>query len=143
MIKEYLKLPLRFQPFFEKQRLATCGLLDSIYRNLHLNITTDPGENKINDSYGCAFWEADYDIHLTNDARRELVKNSIKRQIDLYERRITNVTLDINVRLALMKHGSGEIQRRKVEIIVKGKIIRSNEPFTFQTGFFIGPLTLD
>lgn len=141
-MKEYLKLPIRFEHFFDKKKLPVCGLLDSIYRNLHLMITTVPGENKMNDFYGSAFWESDYDIHLSNEERKEIIINSLKKQIELYEQRITNVSLEVNVKLSLLQLGAGEIQRRKVEIIVKGKIIRSNEPFSFQTGFFIGPLTL-
>jgi len=142
-MKEYLKLPIRFGGFFEKQKLLTCSLLDSIYRNLHLLITTVKGENKFDEKYGAEFWENDYDIHLTNDARRDIVSTSLKQQIALYEKRITNATVDVNVKLSNMIINGAEIQRRKVEITIRGKIIRSMEPFTFQTGFFIGPLTLD
>lgn len=142
-MQEYLKLPVRFENFFEKKKLATCNLLDSIYRNLHLIITTVPGENKIDDYYGAAFWDHDYDIHLTNDARKEIIVHSLKNQIKQYEKRITNVELLVNVSLSTFKTEGNEIQRRKIEIMVKGKILRSLEPFTFQTGFYIGPLTLD
>lgn len=142
-MKEFLKLPIRFGDFFEKKKLATCTLSDSIYRNLHLLITTVPGENKADSFYGSDFWDADYDIHMANDTRRELVINSLKKQIQAYEKRISHVQVDVNVKLAMLSMGEGLIQRRKVEIVIKGKIIRSNEPFSFQTGFFIGPLTLD
>lgn len=142
-MKEYLKLPIRFNDFFEKKKLPTCTLMDSIFRNLHLIITTVPGENKADDYYGCAFWDADYDIHMNNDTRRELVISSLKKQISAYEKRITNVMVEVNVKLAMLAMGEGLIQRRKIEIIIKGKVIRSNEPLVFQTGFFIGPLTLD
>lgn len=142
-MKEYLKLPVRFAGFFEKQKLSTCSLLDSIYRNLHLLITTVKGESKCDEKFGAEFWDNDYDIHLTNDARKEIITTSLKQQISLYEKRITNVSVDVVVKLSNMLLNGAEIQRRKVEITIKGKIIRSMEPFTFQTGFFIGPLTLD
>lgn len=142
-MKEYLKLPVRFEGFFEKQKLTTCSLQDSIYRNLHLLITTVRGESKCDEDYGSAFWDTDYDIHLTNDARKDIIANSLRQQIALYEKRITNVSVDVVVKLSNMLLNGVEIQRRKVEIVIKGKVIRSMEPFTFQTGFFIGPLTLD
>jgi len=142
-MKEYLKLPVQFGGFFEKKKLATCSLLDSVYRNLHLLITTMPGENKMDDSFGSEFWENDYDIHLSNDSRKEIVISSLKKQIQLYEKRITDISVDVNVRLSNINLKGVEIQRRKLEITINGKMVRSMEPFTFQTGFFIGPLTLD
>lgn len=142
-MKEYLKLPVRFGSFFEKQKLPTCSLPDSIYRNLHLLITTVKGESKCDEKFGAEFWDNDYDIHLTNDARKEIITKGLKQQIALYEKRITNVSIDVVVKLSNMILNGIEIQRRKVEIIIRGKIIRSMEPFSFQTGFFIGPLTLD
>lgn len=142
-MKEYLKLPVKFEGFFEKQKLPTCNLLNSIFRNLHLLITTVKGESKCDEKYGAEFWDNDYDIHLTNDARKEIITSSLKQQIALYEKRITNVSLDVVVKLSDMLLNGIKIQRRKVEITIRGKIIRSMEPFVFQTGFFIGPLTLD
>ena len=129
--------------FFDKKKIATCSLLDSIYRNLHLLITTVNGESKTDENFGASFWDHDYDIHLTNDARKEIIVNCLKQQIALYEKRITDVNVNVNVKLSHTLYNSVEIQRRKVEIIIRGKIIRSLEPFTFQTGFYIGPLTLD
>ncbi len=142
-MKEYLKLPVRFGGFFEREKMQTCSLLDSIYRNLHLLITTVKGESKCDEKFGAEFWDNDYDIHLTNDARKEIIVNSLKQQIALYEKRVTNVSVEVSVKLSNMLLNSVEIQRRKVEITIRGKIIRSMEPFAFQTGFFIGPLTLD
>jgi predicted component of type VI protein secretion system len=140
---EYLKLPLRFEQFFEKNKLDTCSLKESISRNLHLLITTALGENKQDLKYGAQFWEHDYDIHLSNDNRREIVINSLKRQIAAYEKRLINFSVDVNVKQAEYHMEAGKQLRRRIEIIVSGALIRSNEPFKFQTGFFIGPLSFD
>jgi hypothetical protein len=51
--------------------------------------------------------------------------------------------LDVNVRLSNAVINNIEVQKKKIEIIVKGKTKRNMEPFTFQTGFFISPYTLD
>lgn len=142
-MKEYLKLPLRFDQFFEKKKLPSCGLTDSIYRNLHLIITTVPGENKTDAAYGASFWETDYDIHLDNDSRKELIVGNLKKQITLYENRISNVEITVDVKLAILKTQSADLPRRKIEITVSGIIRKTLEPFRFQTGLFIGPLTLD
>lgn len=134
---------MKFVDFFERKKIPTCDLLSSIYRNLHLLTTTVNGESKIDEMLGAPFWDSDYDIHLTNDLRREIITTGMKQQIDRYEKRITNVDVVVNVKLANMMYNGAEIQRRKVEIIISGDILRSMEPFTFQTGFFIGPLTMD
>ena len=141
---EYLKLPLRFGIFFEKGRMDTCGLMDSIVRNLHLLITTALGENKQDMQYGSQFWDSDYDIHMTNDARRQVVINTLKQQILRYEKRLINVNVEVNVRQAEYRvHTGGTQLRRRIEITVSGLLTRSREPFRFATGLFIGPLSFD
>lgn len=140
---EYLKLPVKFDGFFDRQRIATCSLKESIIRNLHLLITTGTGENKQQNSYGCEFWDQEYDVHLSNDARREMVMNSLKRQIQLYEKRLGNVAVEVNIRQSEHKINNAPQIRRRIEMIITGTVKRTNEAFRFQTAFFIGPLLLD
>ncbi len=140
---EFLKLPLRFDQFFQKEKIDTCSLKESIMRHLHLLIVTTIGENKQDPEYGSLFWDSDYDIHMSNDSRREVVISALKRQIQLYEKRLVNFTVEANVKQAEYTVNSGVQIRRRIEIIVSGFLARSNEPFRFQTGFFIGPLSFD
>jgi len=142
-MQDFLKLPLKFEQLFNGHKLNTCNVKDSIARNLHLLITTFLGENKQDVQYGSQFWDNDYDIHLSNDRRREVVMNSLKTQIRDYEKRLLNVTIDVNVKQAEFKTNTGSQLRRKIEIIINGSVARSKEPFRFQTGFFIGPLSFD
>ena len=142
-MQEYLKLPIRFQHFFERRKLPTCSLKESIMYNLHLLITTTLEENKQDLEYGSQFWEQDFDIHLSNDARRETVISSLKKQLALYEKRLTKVSLEVNVKQTEHHVGGDRQLRRRIELIITGAIVRSNEPFRFQTGFFIGPLAYD
>ena len=142
-MQDYLKLPFRFDQFFEKKKLDTCSLKESIYRNLHLLITTELEENKQDFRYGSQFWDHDYDIHHSNDARREMVMTSLKRQLQLYEKRILNPVVEVNVKQKEYKLSATAQLRRRIEIIITGQLVRNNEPFRFQTGFFIGPLLFD
>lgn len=102
-----------------------------------------PGENKTDPFYGSAFWETDYDIHLDNDGRKELVTHHLKKQVALYEKRIINVEISVEVKQAILKTQPTDAPRRKIEIIIAGQLLRTMEHFQFQTGLFIGPLTLD
>lgn len=140
---EFLKLPLSFEPFFERRKLATCPLKESVARNLHLLITTTLGENKQDLQYGAQFWDHDYDIHMSNDARREAVINALRRQISLYEPRLVELALEVNVRQSEFQAVAGKQIRRRIEMIITGLLAHSREPFRFQTGFFIGPLAFD
>ena len=142
-MQDYLKLPLKFSQFFERHKLDRCSIKDSIARNLHLLVTTAVGENKQDPQYGSQFWDNDYDIHLSNDRRKDLVVLVLRTQIAAYENRLANVSVDVNVKQAEFKNDSGSQLRRKIEIVVSGVIIRSKEPYRFQTGFFIGPLSYD
>ena len=139
----YLKLPLRFENFFQRKPMDTCSLKDSIARNLHLLITTALGENKQDDKYGSQFWDHDYDIHMSNNARRETIINTLKNQILEYEKRLVNVVVEVNVKQSEFAAKSGSQLRRRTEITITGLLVRSNEPFAFQTAFFIAPLSFD
>ena len=141
-MKEFLKLPLRFENFFEHKKMPVCNMQESIFRNLHLIITTVQGEHKADPAYGSSFWDNDYDIHLTNDARREIIINGLKQQIDRYEKRISNVEVIVNIKLGILNGQASGTMKRRIEITVNGLIKRSLEPISFQTGFFIGPFTL-
>lgn len=140
---EYLKLPLNLNQFFEQDKLNTCSIKDSIARNLHLLITTNTGENKQNLQYGAQFWDHDYDIHMSNDKRREQIIQNLKAQISLFEKRLTDVVVEVNIKQTEYSTQANRQLRRKIEIIITGLIVRSKEPYRFQTGFFIGPLSFD
>ncbi len=142
-MQQYLRLPLRFESFFQKARLNTCPINHSIASNLHLLVTTAVGENKQDWEYGSQFWDADFDIHISGDNRRESVLNGLKQQIATYEKRIKNVHLEVNVKQLERPTGGAKQIKRRIEIIITAAIARSNEPFKFQTGFFIGPLAFD
>lgn len=139
----YLKLPLRFGQFFDRKQLDRCTLKDSIARNLHLLITTALGENKQDEKYGSLFWDHDYDIQMTNSVRREIIMNAIRSQIAQYEKRLSNVVVEVNVKQSDFKTRTNKQLRRRTEIVITGLLIRSNEPFAFQTAFFIAPLSFD
>jgi predicted component of type VI protein secretion system len=143
MAINYLKLPLRFQHFFEKQKMPICTIQESISRNIHLLITTSTDENRFDEFYGSAFWDNDYDIHLTNSQRKELIIEGVTQQISRYEKRLSKVVVQVNVKQAPFNDNGNLQLKRRIEIIITGLVARSNEPYSFQTGFFIGPLAFD
>ena len=142
-MSNYLKLPIKFDSFFEKKKLDRCTLKDSIARNIHLLITTQLEENNQDYNYGSQFWDHDYDIHMTNAIRREMILTTLKKQLQKYEKRLVKPIVEVNVIQKEYRLTNNLQLRRRVEIAVSGQLTRSNEPFRFQTGFFIGPMLFD
>lgn len=140
---DYLKLPIKFDQFFQKKKLDRCSLKDSIARNIHLLITTHLEENNQDFNYGAQFWDFDYDIHMTNATRREVVISSLKTQLVKYEKRLTKPVVEANIIQKEYRLSQSLQLKRRIEITVKGFLVRSNEPFLFKTSFFIGPLLFD
>ncbi|MEO7263805.1 MAG: GPW/gp25 family protein [Ferruginibacter sp.] len=140
---EYLKLPVRFASLFQQKKLESCNMKESISRNIHLLITSQLGENKQDYNYGCQLWDHDYDIHMSDDSRREIVISSLKKLLANYEKRLGSVAIDVKVKQMEARVKSGFQLRRRIELIITGNIKRVNEPFRFQTAFFIGPMSFD
>lgn len=140
---QFLKLPLKFKSFFTDGRIDRCTIKESIARNLHLLITTMQGENLQDDNYGSKFWDDDYDIHLSNEERKHSVVRALKEQIALFELRIEQVDIDVNIKQSEVYRQQGSQLRYRLEIIIRALLVRTKEPFVFKTGFFIGPLMLD
>jgi len=59
------------------------------------------------------------------------------------KKRIINVVVEVTVKQVSVNEGVGSRLRRRIEIIISAQLARSNEPFRFATGFFIGPMSFD
>lgn len=140
---DYLKLPLLFEPFFEQRAIATCNMESSIMRFLHLLITTTQEEFMVDEQFGWAFWDEDYSTHVTSDLRKEQLVHHLQAQIGKYEQRLTEVVVEVQIKNNLMPHQGVMVERRRVEIGIKAKLSHSLEPFSFYTGFYIGPFNMD
>ncbi|MEO6252687.1 MAG: hypothetical protein ABIO79_05250, partial [Ferruginibacter sp.] len=68
---------------------------------------------------------------------------SLKKQLQLYEKRVRNPVVEVNVKQKEYRLSASVQLRRRIEIIITGNLVRNDEPFRFQTGFFIGPMLFD
>lgn len=140
---DYLKLPILFEPFFEEQAIATCHIESSIMRFLHLLITTAQEEMKTDEQFGLAFWDEDYSTHITSDLRKEQLVHHLQTQIERYEKRLTDVQVEVQIKNNMLPQQGVMVERRRVEIGVKARLRHSSAPFSFNTAFFIGPFNMD
>jgi hypothetical protein len=73
---------------------------------------------------------------MSNDARRESILSTLKKQIRSYEPRLTNVQLEVNVKQAEFQGMAGRQLRRRIEIIITAALGHSNEPFQVPNRLF-------
>jgi predicted component of type VI protein secretion system len=143
-MESFYKFPLKFEDVLQKRDLVRCSLEESVARNIQLLIITTWGENKMDHEYGSFFWDNDFDILSTNARRREVILHSIQFAIHQYEKRLQKVRVEVDVKQAEIKNEQeGTRLRHKIDIVIHGVLKKNNQPFKFQTGFFIGPFAID
>lgn len=140
---QYLKLPLRLQNYFDRTSLSTEDLKLSISFNLHLLITTSVDESKMDFKYGASFWDQDYDIHVSDSQRKELIEASIKYQIRHYEKRLINPIVRVQIsQISIRREGKTRIHK-EISIDINASLAVNKTPFPYKTKFLIGPLSFD
>ena len=94
----YYKLPLDFQGLMKRKDIDKISIEDSIRQHIFLISTTSFGECKFDESFGSEIWEMDFDLLKSNNNLREMMMNSLKRDISKNEKRV--VLEDISVEIS-------------------------------------------
>ena len=137
----YYKLPLDFQGLMKRKDIDKISIEDSIRQHIFLISTTSFGECKFDESFGSEIWEMDFDLLKSNNNLREMMMNSLKRDISKNEKRV--VLEDISVEISdynLGKMGKTRMKKR-VQLTLKMLIKETNRPLFFQNSFFVGPIS--
>ena len=137
----YYKLPLDFQGLMKRKDIDKISIEDSIRQHIFLISTTSFGECKFDESFGSEIWEMDFDLLKSNNNLREMMMNSLKRDISKNEKRV--VLEDISVEISDYNLGTmGKIRMKKrVQLTLKMLIKETNRPLFFQNSFFVGPIS--
>ena len=141
------KYPIDFSRLFETdiRNLSLQSEKDSIKQNLELIITTNPGEHKYNPQYGCKIWNLDFKKVSSISAWEEEFTQSISEAVKLYEPRIHDVETSIS--FADTKRDDTLMKavfiKTKVNIQIDGRLIETDEKFSFSYSLFLGPLNPD
>ena len=94
-----------------------------------------------NETYGTEIWEMDFDLMKSDNMLKELIAETLKTSVTRHEKRLT---LE-NVEVSIHDYNLGTLGKRKmkkrVTIAIKGLILETNRPFTFNNSFFVGPLS--
>jgi len=139
----YLDKPLQLNLPVENQRLKESDLGKSISNYLELIIFTRKGEHRFNRDFGCAIWDLDFELIVSESLWEEKFRKSLLESITRYEWRITQVAVKVNiseVETFFPKRKVAEIKKR-VMIYVEGKMVETGERYAFSTSLFLSPLS--
>jgi phage baseplate assembly protein W len=139
---QYYQLPLQAAAIMSRQEHAKCSLRHSVAQQLHLLITTAFGEVPAEESFGCNIWDHDFDNLTSSSKLKEMIRQSLLMAIQLHEKRLINIQIEVQVRQEEMMAGPRSRQvKKRMDISVLGVVHITNEPFHYKDSFFIGPLS--
>lgn len=141
----YYKIPFQLSKVLEGNELSTCGLAESITKNLELIIMTRFGEHRGDPTFGCEIWDLDFELIVSERIWEEKLRKSLFRSITTHEYRLSNIELIVAIS-NIEKHNLfkkfTEVKKR-VDIRLTGIIQKTGAPFTFNTNLFLSPLSVD
>lgn len=137
---DYYNLPLKLADLTEKKEHPRCTLIESVTLMIHLITTSQFGEFKHDNSFGCEIWEHDFENIVNTQLYKDQLKKSIQQTIEKHEPRLSNVRTDIQIEQIESRVGNKRIKSR-ISLHIKGTLTMTNEPFAYSEQFFIGPLS--
>lgn len=141
MAKPYYQAPFDFKRFFEKKELRKLSVRDSISQFISVIITTYFEEYTYDEEFGSEIWETDFDLLVNANVLKEQIKYSLTDQIVRYEKRLTNIDLNVEL-MERLSNNSNKVRLKKYLLItITGTIIKTDEPFGFTGDYYLAPLS--
>lgn len=129
----------------EGDKVKTCSMAESIAQNLMLLITSRKQENRFDPDFGNDVWEFEFDNAVTIVQWEALFTESLKRQIQQYEPRITQPKIEVRIQHVEHTYSTKKFSeiKKRAKIAINGKLIDTGEQYSFATELFIGPMSID
>ena len=144
MKNEYYKLPLDCKKFFENGgQFEKCTEQESIDQHIELLLTTYPGEHRFDANYGCQIWELDFENIASPEQWREQFREFVYNSISRYEKRITDIELDIELKEIVKEDRSSYsvTVRKRADIYVRARMLSNDEMIRLGYSLYLGPLS--
>jgi len=139
---EFYSLPLVVDRIMHKQEHARCSLQQSVIQHLHLLLITAFGEFPADEGFGCGIWDHDFDNVTSAHKLKEFIRQSLVQSVQLHEKRLGNVRVEILLRQEEVPEGAGGHRvKKKIDITISGILLSTNERFNYRDSFFVGPLS--
>jgi phage baseplate assembly protein W len=144
----YYRFPLNMAQLMQKKELPTTDLVTSIRQNIYLILTSEFGEFRFDETYGCTIWEHDFENIVSIHTWRETMTNALKAAVSAHEIRISNVRVRIEVnqeeRPLLSPQKTIARLKKCVDVYVSGTIKETNQPFNPPPQrLYISPFSFD
>jgi len=143
-----MPIPLYKKPFgmgrlLQGQDLESQDIGASISQYIELIIFTRYGEHRYDPNFGCEIWDLDFELIVSERMWEEKLRQSLLRSITKYEQRIYDVQIDAHIKEVNKFYPLRNVNeiKKKVEIIINGKMHQTGENYTFTTSLFLSPLS--
>ena len=125
------------------QDLESQDIGASISQYIELIIFTRYGEHRYDPNFGCEIWDLDFELIVSERMWEERLRQSLLRSITKYEQRIYDVQIDAHIKEVNKFYPLRNVNeiKKKVEIIINGKMHQTGENYTFTTSLFLSPLS--
>jgi len=138
---QYYKLPLSVNKIIRNEEADTCSIEQSIAHFIHLIATSHFGEYDFDDTFGCTIWEIDFDNLTSTNKLRYSIAQSIEKTLNLHEKRLTNISVDVNIIQDEFRGVESHNRvKKRVDINIKSIKKQTNETFNCLERFYIAPL---
>jgi phage baseplate assembly protein W len=143
-----MSIPLYKKPFslnkiFNGQDVEKQDVGASISQYIELIIFTRYGEHRFKPDFGCEIWDLDFELIISESMWEEKLRQSLLRSITQYEKRIYDVNIDVHIKEVNKFYPLRNVSeiKKKVEIVVSGKMQQTGENYVFTTSLFLSPLS--
>lgn len=137
------KKPFALKKLFNGQDLEKQDIGASISQYIELIIFTRYGEHRFKPDFGCEIWDLDFELIISESMWEEKLRQSLLRSITRYEQRIYDVSINVHIKEVNKFYPLRNVSeiKKKVEIIVSGKMQQTGENYVFTTSLFLSPLS--
>ena len=145
MSHPHYKIPFRADLLFEGKDMPTCDLGESIAQHIQLLITTRFGEHRFDYDYGNGIWQMEFERAVSEARWEESFRQSVIKAVSEYEARLTDVDAELKIEMVEKVYPMKKFTevKKKVIILVRGKLTETGEPFTFRTELYLSPMSID
>jgi phage baseplate assembly protein W len=140
MANDFLQIPLQLGLVTRQKPMKRCPLYESVAGMIRLISLTHFGENKEDGSFGNELWDWDFENVDNTQAFKERLSESLEKTIIRHERRLGAIRVNIGFDQVLTTVYTRRI-RQRIQINIEGTLRKTNEPFTHQEVFYMGPLS--
>ncbi len=129
------------ESLIKNQKFSKCNIEESISNYLHLLLTSSFGECDFDEEFGCEIWDMDFNNVVSNNKLKYAITDSLLKSIKSNEKRLSNVEVIIEIEQEENSTKNKTSIKKRVYVITKGVINKTNEAFEYRENFYIGPLS--